>query len=201
MGGFHPGGLSAGNARAFRMSLRIGHGFHRLRGFRVPLLDSDPVAPAATRGVDEIPTPALVTDGGVVRRNISRLAAYCRTHDLALRPHTKTHKSVFIAGLQLDAGAAGLTVAKAGEAEALLPAFAGRGAPDILVAYPPVDPARSARIAALAREATVRVALDTPFAAKGLAAAARAAGSTVGVLVDLDVGMGRTGVADPAARC
>jgi D-serine deaminase-like pyridoxal phosphate-dependent protein len=150
-------------------------------------------------GLDEIPTPALVIDGGIARRNVLRLADYCRTHDLALRPHTKTHKSVFIAGLQLDAGAAGITVAKAGEAEALLPAFAGRGVPDILVAYPPVDPARSARIAALAREATVRVALDTPFAATGLAAAARAAGSTVGVLVDLDVGMGRTGVADPAA--
>ena len=150
-------------------------------------------------GIDEIPTPALVIDGGIVRRNISRLADYCRTHDLALRPHTKTHKSVFIAGLQLDAGAAGITVAKAGEAEALLPAFAGRGVPDILVAYPPVDPARCRRIAALAREATVRVALDSAFAATGLAAAARAAGSTVGVLVDLDVGMGRTGVADPAA--
>jgi hypothetical protein len=93
----------------------------------------------------------------------------------------------------LAAGACGLTVAKVGEAEALLPAFDG-GLADILVAYPTVDLARTQRLAMLGRAATVRVALDTIDAIDAVAAAAQAAGVTIGVLVDLDVGKGRTGV-------
>ncbi|MBM3955399.1 MAG: hypothetical protein FJ309_12410 [Planctomycetes bacterium] len=143
-----------------------------------------------------LPTPALVIDGAVARRNIDRLAAYCRGHGIALRPHTKTHKSRFVAGLQLAAGAIGLTVAKVGEAEVMATA----GAPtDILMAYPAVDPARTARLARLAGDGAVSVGLDTAAAAAALSTAARAAGTTIGVLVDLDVGFGRTGVASPAA--
>ena len=93
----------------------------------------------------------------------------------------------------MAAGACGLTVAKVGEAEALLPAFDG-GLADIFVAYPTVDPARTQRLAMLGRAATVRVALDTIDAIDAVAAAAQAAGVTIGVLVDLDVGKGRTGV-------
>ena len=65
----------------------------------------------------ELPTPALVLDGATVHRNIERLAAYGRRHRIGIRPHTKTHKSRFIAAMQLAAGAVGLTVAKVGEAE------------------------------------------------------------------------------------
>ena len=74
-----------------------------------------------------------------------------------------------------------------------MPAFDG-GLADILVAYPTVDPARTQRLAMLGRAATVRVALDTIDAIDAVAAAAQAAGVTIGVLVDLDVGKGRTGV-------
>ena len=118
-----------------------------------------------------------------------------RTRALTISPcgRTPTPKSVEIARLQLAAGACGLTVAKVGEAEALLPAFDG-GLADILVAYPTVDPARTQRLAMLGRAATVRVALDTIDAIDAVAAAAQAAGVTIGVLVDLDVGKGRTGV-------
>lgn len=151
--------------------------------------------PAAARGhtLDTIPTPALVLDAVKVRRNIERIAEYTRARSIANRPHTKTHKSVAIAGLQLASGATGLTVAKVGEAEVLVRAFADR-VPDILVAYPAVDPARTMRLAALARGATIRVAVDTPEAIAALSAAAGAAGTTLGILVDLDVGSGRTGV-------
>ena len=118
-----------------------------------------------------------------------------RTRALTISPcgRTPTPKSVEIARLQLAAGACGLTVAKVGEAEALLPAFDG-GLADIFVAYPTVDPARTQRLAMLGRAATVRVALDTIDAIDAVAAAAQAAGVTIGVLVDLDVGKGRTGV-------
>ena len=148
---------------------------------------------ARGHSIDTIPTPALVLDAAKVRRNIARMATYTKSIGVANRPHTKTHKSIAIAGLQLAAGAVGLTVAKVGEAETLALAFADRQ-PDILVAYPAVDPARTMRLAALARTATIRVAVDSPEAIAALSAAAREAGTTIGILVDLDVGSGRTGV-------
>lgn len=155
--------------------------------------------PDMVESIDAVPTPAVVIEEPVVRHNIDRLAAYAAAHGLAVRPHTKTHKSVRIAGLQLAAGSRGITVAKAGEAEALLPAFDGCGTPDILVAYPAADPARAERIARLARIATIRVAVDTAAAAATIGAAAARAGVEVGILADLDLGMGRTGVPDAAA--
>ena len=145
-----------------------------------------------------IPTPTIVLDAATVRGNIDRLAAYGASHRIAVRPHTKTHKSIEVAALQLAAGARGLTVAKVGEAEALLPTFADR-APDFLMAYPTVDAFRTRRLAALAGASRVRIAADTTVALDATSAAATAAGTQIGVLVDLDVGMGRTGVPTAAA--
>jgi len=144
--------------------------------------------------LETLATPALVIDETVLRRNIRRLAEYARAHKLSVRPHTKTHKSLKIARMQLDAGAVGLTVAKAGEALIMAQSEA-----DILVAYPTIDPARSETVAGLAKRANVRVALDSLEAAQALSNSAVSAKSTVGVLVDLDVGMHRTGVQSPAA--
>jgi D-serine deaminase-like pyridoxal phosphate-dependent protein len=137
----------------------------------------------------DLATPCLVVDGQTVRANIARMAAYCQKHRLNLRPHTKTHKSRFVARLQLDAGAVGLTVAKAGEA-----AVMAETCEDLLVAYPAVDPARTRWLANLARERTVRVGIDSQEAAGALSAAAAEPESTIGILVDLDLGFGRTGV-------
>ncbi len=81
-----------------------------------------------------------------------------------------------------------------GEAEALSAA-----APDLLIAYPVVDDYRCRRVAALARGATVRVAADSTAGIDALAAAARSVGTTVGVLIDLDVGFHRTGAQSPPA--
>lgn len=143
--------------------------------------------------LETLATPALVIDEAVLRRNVRRLAEYARSHKLNVRPHTKTHKSLKIARMQLAAGAIGLTVAKAGEALVMAQSEA-----DILVAYPSVDRVRCETIAGLAKRANVSVALDSLEAANALSAAAFTAGSTVGVLVDLDVGMHRTGVQSPA---
>jgi D-serine deaminase-like pyridoxal phosphate-dependent protein len=143
--------------------------------------------------IESVATPAVVINAARVRRNIERLSAYAHAHGIDVRPHAKTHKSVEIARLQRAAGACGLTVAKVGEAETLLPSFEARE-PDILVAYPVVDPVRAERLADLARTGTVRVALDSLFALEAVGAVARLAGTTIGVLVDLDVGMGRTGM-------
>jgi D-serine deaminase-like pyridoxal phosphate-dependent protein len=137
----------------------------------------------------DLPTPCLVVDGAAVRANVARMADYCRQHRLNLRPHTKTHKSRFVAQIQLAAGATGLTVAKAGEAQVMAAV-----ATDVLLAYPAVDPARTSRMAVLARERTLRVGIDSAEAAAALSAAASQFDSTIGILVDLDVGFGRTGV-------
>src|SRR5205085_2205731 len=69
---------------------------------------------------------------------------------------------------------------------------------DLLMAYPAVDSRRCAELAELARTHTVRVGIDSTTAADALAAAARSAGTTIGILVDLDVGHHRTGVQSAA---
>lgn len=147
------------------------------------------------RSMDDLPTPALLIDAPQVRDNIQRLQAHLSSHGIGLRPHTKTHKSLRIGRLQLDAGAVGLTVAKAGEAEVM----AQLGA-DLLLAYPGLDRFRTARIAQLAaRGVSIHVGLDSQAAADAFASAAQAASTTIGILVDLDVGMHRTGVQSPEA--
>ena len=93
----------------------------------------------------------------------------------------------------MSAGAVGLTTAKVGEAELM-----AEVSDDILVAYPAIDPVRVARLAKLARHCTVRVAVDSLAGAKRLADAANRAKVTIGILVDLDVGMRRTGLQTPS---
>jgi D-serine deaminase-like pyridoxal phosphate-dependent protein len=140
----------------------------------------------------EIPTPALILDSAVVRENIHRLADYAATNGLNVRPHTKTHKMRALADMQLEAGATGLTVAKVSEAEVI-------SAPgsDVLVAYPPIGKLRAARLAMLARDRTIRAAVDSLTAIDQMSAAAVSANTIVGLLVEMDIGMGRTGVPSP----
>lgn len=143
-----------------------------------------------TKTIDNVPTPAVLIDLPTVRRNLRRAADYAARHKLALRPHTKTHKSKLMARLQIESGAIGLAVAKAGEAEALASVDG-----NILVAYPTLDPIRIEKLVHLARTGkTIRVAVDSAFAADQLGYAGHAAGIPFGLLVDLDVGHHRTGV-------
>src|SRR5207237_10570479 len=102
--------------------------------------------------VKPLATPSVIIDLPIAKRNIARLADYGRKHNLGIRPHTKTHKSLRMARLQVDAGAVGLTVAKLGEAEVM-----AQPSDDIFIAYPALDPYRSQKIAELARSKTVRV--------------------------------------------
>jgi D-serine deaminase-like pyridoxal phosphate-dependent protein len=144
--------------------------------------------------LNDLPTPALVIDATIVRRNLDRFAEYSRRHNLAIRPHTKTHKSRKLAAMQLESGCRGLTVAKVGEAEVMADVC-----DDLFLAYPALDSARTARIAKLAATKTVRVGIDSREAAQALGGAARSAGTKIGILVDFDVGLGRTGVQSPDA--
>src|SRR3954468_971977 len=146
-----------------------------------------------TAAQEQIPTPSIVIDAAVARRNLTRLADYAKQHGVKLRPHTKTHKSTLIGRMQMELGAAGLTVAKVGEARVM-----AEVCDDLLMAYPAVDPMRCAELAQLAGRVTMRVGIDSTTAADALSSAARSVGTTIGILVDLDVGLRRTGVQSPA---
>lgn len=141
--------------------------------------------------VSELETPALLIDLDIFERNLKRVADYAKANDLRLRPHTKTHKTPEVGRLQLESGAIGLTVAKVGEAEVMI----ASGTPDLLVAYPVIGRTKLERLAEVARKTNVTVALDSQFAARQLSEAARKEQVNFGVLAEVDVGMGRVGVA------
>jgi D-serine deaminase-like pyridoxal phosphate-dependent protein len=143
--------------------------------------------------LDELETPALLVDVDRMNRNLDRGAEYARSHEIALRPHIKTHKSPFVAREQLERGAAGLTCATPYEAEVM-----SEVSDDVLVMYPPVGDHRATRLAQLAQRVRLTVALDSDVAANDLSRAAVDAGSAVRVLVELDAGMHRVGVQSPA---
>jgi D-serine deaminase-like pyridoxal phosphate-dependent protein len=145
--------------------------------------------------VAELETPALVVELDVLERNLARTAFYADEHGLGLTPHAKTHKTIEIARMQLGAGAAGLTVAKSEEAAA----FARELGVPILLHYPVVGADKIARAADVAGEIPLTVAVDSLEAAEPLASGLRNRGLTADALIELDVGLGRTGVATPEA--
>ena len=142
--------------------------------------------------VSELDTPALIVDLDVMERNLTQMAEYCRRHNLRLRPHTKTHKIPELARKQIESGAGGITVAKLSEAEVMIDA----GLNDLLIAYPIVGPTKAARLATLAERATIAVSLDSEEAARGISRAVSERGTNVGILVEIDVGFGRVGLAN-----
>lgn len=120
------------------------------------------------------------------------MAAHCSAAGVNLRPHAKTHKSVRIARLQVEAGATGICCATIGEAEVMVRA----GLPGVLVTSPVVQPANIERLVRLAGDTDdLMVVVDQPQNALAIASAASAERATIGVLVDFDVGLGRTGAA------
>jgi len=146
-------------------------------------------------GVDDVDTPALVVDLDAFERNLDLMAHAAHGAGIALRPHAKSHKCPAIAELQIERGAAGICCQKVGEAEA----FVAAGIPDVLVTNEIVGASKLARLAALAREATIGVLVDDAASVGHLGAAAKAAGTTLHVLVEIDVGAHRCGVAPGAA--
>ena len=140
--------------------------------------------------ISELDTPALVIDLDIMERNLRHAADYCKEHGLRLRPHTKTHKVPAVGRRQLDAGAAGLTVAKVGEAEVML----GANPPDLLIAYPVIGRAKLGRLMQVAAKTRLTVALDSIAAARQLSEAAREAHVEIAVLAEVDAGLGRVGV-------
>ena len=139
-------------------------------------------------------TPALVLDLDMLDRNIAEMAAFAKAHNVNLRPHAKTHKSADIARRQIASGALGVCCAKLGEAEALGEA----GIEALHITSPVVTPQAIARLIELnGKVKDLMVVVDHPANVEALAAAAQKAGKPLTVIVDIDPGMHRTGVATP----
>ena len=141
----------------------------------------------------DVVTPALVVDRDVLRANLSYMQARLPGLHARLRGHIKNHKSPHIARMQLEHGAFGICAATVWEAIVMVRA----GADDVLVANQLVTPQKRRAAALLAREANVIVNVDDIGDAEALSAAALAAGTTIGVLVEVDTGMHRAGADSP----
>jgi D-serine deaminase-like pyridoxal phosphate-dependent protein len=138
---------------------------------------------------DELVTPALILDLEVMRRNLAFMRDRMATMPTNLRAHVKVHKSPHIARMQVEYGAIGVGCATIWEAIVQSRA----GIPDVFVINQLVGREKTRAAALLAREAPLRVAADDVVQADGISAAAVEAGSTIGVLVEVDTGMHRCG--------
>ena len=139
----------------------------------------------------KLQTPALVVDLDALEKNIAAMAAHAKAKGISLRPHAKTHKCAEIARRQIAAGALGICVAKLGEAEAMAEA----GIDSILITSPVVSDGGIARLIALnGRVRELMAVCDNADVAKRLADAAKASGKKLKILIDIDPGLGRTGI-------
>ncbi len=152
-----------------------------------------PPAPPASIGIalEEIDTPALVLDLDGLERNIARMAEAITGRGVRLRPHAKSHKCAEIARRQIAAGAVGVCCQKVSEAESLVDG----GVADVLVTNEIVGRRKLARLARLAREAKVAVLADDAGNVADLDAAARTEGVRLDVLIEVNVGADRCGIA------
>src|SRR5689334_1397497 len=158
-----------------------------------------PQPPAALgMPLTEVDTPALIVDLDAFESNLGRMADFARAAGVRLRPHAKTHKSPEVARRQLALGAVGVCCQKVAEAEIMVAGGIG----NVLVSNEVAGARKLARLAALARRAQIGVCVDNVENVAELDRAAAEAGATVEVLVEIDVGGRRCGVApgDAAAR-
>jgi 3-hydroxy-D-aspartate aldolase len=149
--------------------------------------------PETVRAVD---TPALVIDKRAFDANLATMARIAKERGIGLRPHAKSHKCVTIARAQMAAGALGQSCAKLGEVEVM----AAAGIRGLLLTTPLRGPEKIRRLLDVLRAApdTMVVVEDVP-AVTALAEAVAAAGLTLDLLIDVDVGTHRTGLTSPEA--
>lgn len=150
---------------------------------------------AIGRKRQDLVTPALVLDIDAAQRNIDHMAARIRELPAGIRPHIKVHKSPELAQRQMAAGALGLCTATVWEAMVMFET----GIEDIFVVNTIAGPDKIRALAELARDARIRVAVDDAGNAGDLSGAAVAAGSTLGIMIEVDTGMDRAGVDDADA--
>jgi D-serine deaminase-like pyridoxal phosphate-dependent protein len=140
---------------------------------------------------EALDTPALLVELDALEANIAHMAAACRDAGVSWRPHIKGNKTPEIVAKELAAGAIGVTCAKVGEAEVMVAA----GVRDILIANQVVGAAKIRRVLALLDRADAKVAVDSDVNVQELSREAASAGLVLGVVIEVDTGMHRAGVA------
>jgi D-serine deaminase-like pyridoxal phosphate-dependent protein len=140
----------------------------------------------------DIDTPALLIDLPAMESNLAKMAKFFEGVPANLRPHVKTYKATpELARLQLNAGAVGVTCAKVSEAEVLVRA----GIEDVLIANQIVTPLKIARLIELAKVSDIKVAVDNAVNVAALSQMASKGRAEIGVLVEVNIGHNRCGVA------
>lgn len=145
---------------------------------------------AVGQSILDLDTPVLLLDLDLYERNVKRMADYCAKAGVSWRPHAKGQKVPALVHKEVAAGAIGCTVAKLGEAEVM----ASSGITNILIANEIVGRPKALRLAALTKHADVICLVDSVASLPDLNAAAEEFGTTIPVLVEVNVGMDRCGV-------
>ena len=147
---------------------------------------------------NDLETPALLIDLATMERNLRQMADFFASVPANLRPHVKTYRAPALAQRQIAAGAVGICCGNLAEAESMIEA----GIDDVLITKEIVLPAQIARVAALAGRSAIKIIVDDVAIVEQIDQAALAAGPRIGVLVDVDVRLGRSGVrpGEPARR-
>lgn len=144
------------------------------------------------KSIWDLPTPALVIDLDAMESNLHRMANFLDTRQANLRPHTKTHKCPIIAKKQMELGAVGVCAAKVSEAEVMVDGGIG----NVLITSPVVTKDKINRVVALAKQSRdIQIVVDQEKAVYDLNEAAATAGTRPSVLIDLNLGQDRTGIA------
>ena len=140
--------------------------------------------------VEELDTPCIVVDLDAAESNIAKLQAAANEMGVDVRPHSKTNKSPYWVRKQISAGAIGICCAKVGEAEVMVEA----GVPEVMIPNQVIGKRKIARLVALARSASIIVAVEASANVDDLSEVSSAAGTELGVIVEVNVGMDRCGV-------
>lgn len=138
----------------------------------------------------ELATPYVTIDMDIVERNIQKMLDIVKPMGIKHRPHIKTHKSVFLAKKQLEAGCTGITCAKLSEAEVMV----SKGIKDILIAFPIIGSIKLERLEKLLELAEIRTIVNSYFGAKGLSELGKRIGKNIVVYIEIDGGLNRGGV-------
>ena len=147
--------------------------------------------PYIGKSITELDTPSLLVDYKKLKDNIQDAATFAKQHNIQLRPHIKTHKSIQIAKLQLEAGALGITTAKIAEAEIM----ASAGIEDILIAYPIASPTKIERVInLLATVPQLKISVDSLEQIKLLQKYLEKTPYTLEVWIKVNSGLNRCGV-------
>ncbi|CAM4168752.1 alanine racemase [Lacicoccus alkaliphilus] len=138
----------------------------------------------------QVETPALLIDHKILKRNLTSMQGYADRSGVNLRPHTKTHKMPRLAKMQLEAGAAGVTVAKVGEAEIMAEA----GIDDIFIANQIIGRSKVERIRRLTGAVNISFGVDSVYSVKEIDGVFEGADKKAEVLIEVEVGEKRSGI-------